>query len=92
MAAQPLTAQVKVWERIEARKIDRHRADPALVQEVEQVVEQLLAVLYAPLDGGPFVIPRHAWTRSPLMKLLASVTYWLYGDDLMSMADAARVI
>ena len=52
LAAQPLTEQVKVFERIECGSLDRHRADPAVVMEVEQAVEQMLAVLYAPLDGG----------------------------------------
>jgi len=92
LAAQPLAAQVNVFERIEAGKIDRHRADVAFVQEVEQAVEQLLYVLYAPLDGGALVVPRDAWTRSPLTRLLASVTYWVYGDELMSMAEAARLL
>ena len=55
-------------------------------------MEQILAVLYAPLDGGTFTVPRDAWTRSPLTKLLASVTYWLYQDELISMADAARLV
>jgi hypothetical protein len=48
--------------------------------------------LYTPLDGGPCLVPRDAWTRSPLMKLLASVTYWLYQDELISLADAARML
>jgi len=90
LAAQPLAAQVKVFERIEAGKLDRLRVDPAFVREVEQAVEQILAVLYAPLDGSTFVVPRDTWTRSPLTKLLASVTYWLYQDELISIADAAR--
>jgi hypothetical protein len=85
-----LTCSVKVWERIERGSLDRHRADPAVVHEVQQAVEQILAVLYAPLDGGTFTVPRDAWTRSPLTKLLASVMYWLYQDDLISPADAAR--
>jgi hypothetical protein len=42
------------------------------------------------LDGGSLVVPRDAWTRSPLTKLLASVTYWLYQEELISMADAGR--
>ncbi len=92
LAAQPLAAQVKVFERIERGTIDRRTVAPAFVQEVEQAVEQLLAVLYTPLDGRPFVLPRDAWTHSPLMKLLASVTYWLYHDDLMSIAEAARLL
>jgi len=92
LVAQPLAAQVNVFERIEAGKIDRHRADVAFVQEVEQAVEHLLAVLYAPLDGGSFIVPRDAWTRSPLTKLLASVTYWLYQDELISPAAAARLL
>ncbi len=92
LAAQPLTEQVKAFERIERGKIDRHRADPACVQEVEQAATQILAVLYAPLDGGALIVPRDAWTRSPLMKLLASVTYWVYQNDLMSMTDAARLV
>jgi hypothetical protein len=91
LAAQPLTKQVKVFERIEAGRIDRRSADPAFVRDVEQAVEHILHVLYTPLDGGPFVVPRDAWTRSPLTKLLASVTYWLYEDELMSIADAARL-
>jgi hypothetical protein len=62
------------------------------VQEVEQAVEHLLAVLCAPLDGGSFIAPRDAWTRSPLTNLLASVTYWLYQDELISMTDAARIL
>ncbi len=32
-------------------------------------------LLSTPLDSDPMIVPRHAWTRSPLMKLLASVTY-----------------
>ncbi len=92
LAAQPLTEQVKVFERIERGKLDRHRADPAFVEEVEQAVEQLLRILYAPLDGSAFIVPRDAWTRSPFMHLLANVTYWLYGDELISMADAARLL
>lgn len=91
LAAQPLAKQVKLFERIEAGKIDRPSADPAFVRDVEQAVEHILAVLYTPLDGGPFVVPRDAWTRSPLTKLLASVTYWLYQDELISLAEAARV-
>jgi hypothetical protein len=90
LAAQPLAAQVKVFERIERGSLDRRTTDPTFVDEVEQAVEQLLAVLYTPLDGRPFVLPRDAWTHSPLMKLLASVTYWLYQDDLISLAEAAR--
>jgi hypothetical protein len=81
-----------MFERIERGSINRRTADPAFVQEVEQAVEQILAVLYAPLDGGTFTVPRDAWTRSPLTKLLASVTYWLYQDELISMADAARLV
>jgi hypothetical protein len=92
LAAQPLTEQVKVFERIERGKLDRHRADPTFIREVEQAVDQIIAVLYTPLDGRPFIVPRDAWTHSPLMKLLASVTYWLYQDDLISMADAARLV
>jgi hypothetical protein len=92
LAAQPLTEQVKVFERIERGSVDRHRADPAFVEEVEQAVAQILAVLYAPLDGTTFVVPRDVWTRSPLTKLLASVTYWLYQDELISMADASRLL
>jgi hypothetical protein len=61
LAAQPLTDQVKVFERIEAGKLDRQHADPRFVQEVEQAVEQMLAVLYAPLDGGTISVPRDAW-------------------------------
>ncbi len=38
------------------------------------------------------MVPRDAWTRLPLTKLLVSVTYWLYQDALISMADAARVL
>ena len=92
LAAQPLTEQVKVFERIERGKLDRHRADPTFIREVEQAVDQIIAVFYTPLDGRPFIVPRNAWTHSPLMKLLASVTYWLYQDDLISMADAARLV
>jgi hypothetical protein len=92
LAAQPLTEQVKVFERIEAGKLDRHRADPAVVREVEQAVAQMLAVLYTPLDGGPMRVPRDAWTRSPLMRVLASVTYWLYAEELISPAAAARML
>ncbi len=92
LAAQPLAEQVKVFERIEQGKIDRRTVDPTFVREVEQAVEQILAVFYTPLDGRPFIVPRDAWTHSPLMKLLANVTYWLYHDDLMSIADAARIL
>ncbi len=92
LAVQPLTEQVKVWERSERGTLDRHRADPAFVEEVEQAATQILAVLYAPLDGTAFVVPRDVWTRSPLTKLLASVTYWLYQDELISMADASRLL
>jgi hypothetical protein len=92
LAAQPLSEQVKVFERIERGNLDRHRADPAVVREVEQAVEQILAVLYTPLDGRPFLMPRDAWTHSPLMKLLASVTYWLYQDDLITQTEAARIV
>jgi len=92
LAAQPLAAQVKVFERIEHGTIDRRTVDPTFVREVEQAVEQVLAVFYTPLDGRPFIVPRDAWTHSPLMKLLASVTYWLYHDDLISIADAARIL
>jgi len=92
LAAQPLTEQVKAFEHIERGKLDRRRADPAFIREVEQAVAQMLAVLYTPLDGGPMRVPRDAWTRSPLMRVLASVTYWLYADELISLADAARVL
>jgi hypothetical protein len=92
LAAQPLAEQVTTFERIERGTIHRRNANPAFVREVEQAVEQMLAVLYTPLDGGPCIVPRDAWTRSPLMELLASVTYWLYQDDLISIADAARVL
>jgi hypothetical protein len=92
LAAQPLAEQLTVFERIAQGNIDRHTADSAFVREVEQAVEQLLAVFYTPLDGRPFVLPRDAWTHSPMMKLLASVTYWVYQDDLISIADAARLL
>jgi hypothetical protein len=92
LAAQPLVAQIKVFERIERGKIDRHSADPVFVHEVEHAVDHILAVLYAPLDGSTFVVPRDAWTRSPLTQLLASVTYWLYEDQLISIAEAARML
>ncbi len=92
VAAQHLPEQVKVFERIERGAIDRATADPAFVHDVEAAVEQILLVLYRPLDGRPFIIPRDAWTASPLMRVLASVTYWLYQDDLISMAEAARVL
>ncbi len=82
LAAQPRTAQVKAFEHIERGTINRRSADPAVVEEVEQAVEQILAVLYAPLDGTAFVVPHDVWTRSPLTQLLASVTYWLYQDEL----------
>jgi hypothetical protein len=55
-----LAGQVKVFARIERGSVNRHRADPAVVREVEQAVEQLLAVFYTPLDGRPFVLPRDA--------------------------------
>jgi len=48
-----------------------------------------------PAPGGGCVppgAPHTTWTGSPLTKLLASVTYWLYGDDVMRMADAARMV
>jgi hypothetical protein len=64
-----------VFERIKRGSLDRHRAEPTVVQEVEQAVEQILAVLYAPLDGTAFVVPHDVRTRSPLTKLLANVTY-----------------
>lgn len=89
---KPLAEQLKVFERIERGAIDRATADPAFVHEVEAAVEQILQVVYQPLDGGPFIVPRDAWTRSPLMRLLASVTYWLYQDELISPADAARLL
>ncbi len=54
-----------MFERIEAGKIDHRHAAPAVVEEVEQAVEQMLYVLYAPLDGDALVVPRDAWTRSP---------------------------
>jgi hypothetical protein len=92
LAAQPLTAQVKVWERIQRGSLNRHRADRAFVREVEQAVAQILAVLYTPLDGGRMLVPRDAWTRSPLMRVLASVTYWLYADELIGHVDAARLL
>ena len=92
LATKPLAEQVKVFERIERGALDRATADPAVVQEVEAAVEQILLVLYQPLDGGPFIVPRDAWTRSPLMRLLASVTYWLYQDELISIAEAARYL
>jgi hypothetical protein len=92
LAAQPLAEQVTIFERIERGKIDRRSADPAFVREVEHAVEHILVVLYTPLDGRPFIVPRDAWTHSALMNLLASVTYWLYQDDLISIADAARVL
>jgi hypothetical protein len=92
LAAQPLTEQVKVFERIERGAIDQTKVDAAFVREVEDAVEQLLHVFYPPLDGGPFVVPRDAWTRSSLMQVLASVTYWLYQDDLISIAEAARLL
>jgi hypothetical protein len=95
LAAQPLAEQVKVFERIERIErgtLDRRSADPRFVQEVEQAVDHILAVLYTPLDGGPMIIPRDAWTRSPLMQLLASVTYWLYGHELISPTEAARLL
>lgn len=92
LAAQPLAEQVKVFERIERGTINRRSADPAFIHEVEQAVRHILAVLYTPLDGGPFLVPRDAWTRSPLMRLLASVTYWLYADELIGHADAARLL
>lgn len=92
LAAQPLGEQVKVFERIERGQIDRQHAAAAVVQEVEQAVRHILTVLYTPLDGGPMIVPRDAWTRSPLMQLLASVTYWLYQDDLISPTEAARLL
>jgi hypothetical protein len=92
LAAQPLAEQVKVFERIERGTIDRRSADPAFVRAVEDAVEHILAVLYTPLDGRAFIVPRDAWTHSPLMQLLASVTYWLYQDDLITNAEAARIL
>ena len=92
MAAQPLTEQVHVFERIERGAIDRTTAAAAFVREVEEAVEQILLVLYHPLDGRPFVLPRDAWTASPLMRLLASVTFWLYQEELISPAEAARIV
>jgi hypothetical protein len=92
LATQPLSEQVKVFERIERGAIQPATADPAFVQDVEAAVEQILLVLYRPLDGRPFMLPRDVWTASPLMRLLASVTYWLYQDDLISMAEAARLL
>ncbi len=91
LADQPLAQQVNVFERIEAGNVPRATADPAFIREVEQAVEAILALLYTPLDGGPLVVPRAAWTRSPLMKLLTSVTYWLYQDDLITATDAAQL-
>jgi hypothetical protein len=38
------------------------------------------------------IIPRDAWTVSPIMRLLAAVTYWLYQEELIGMADAARLL
>ncbi len=84
--------RLKSFERIERGQIDRHSAPPAVMQEVEQAVTHILAVLYTPLDGGPMLVPRDAWTRSPLMQLLASVTYWLYQDELISPTEAARLL
>jgi hypothetical protein len=92
LAQQPLAAQVAVFERIERGKIDRNRATSTFVHEVEEAVDQILAVLYTPLDGGPMLVPRDAWTRSPLMRVLAHVTYWLYSEDLISNAEAARLL
>jgi hypothetical protein len=92
LAAQPITEQVKVFERIERGAIHRAAVDPAFVRQVEDAVEQVLLVLYRPLDGRPFMIPRDAWNHSPLMRLLASVTHWLYQDDLITMAEAARLL
>jgi hypothetical protein len=60
--------------------------------EVEQAVTQTLAVLYTPLDGSHMLVPHDAWTRLPLMRVLASVTYWLYADELIGHADAARML
>ncbi len=37
------------------------------------------------------IVPRDAWTRSPLMKLLASVTYWLFQNERIGIADAAHL-
>jgi hypothetical protein len=92
LSAQPLAAQLKVFECIAAGRLDRRKTGAALVQEIEIAVEQLLHVLYAPLDGGPMIVPRDAWRRSPLMELLAYVTYWLYEDDVISIAEAARLL
>jgi hypothetical protein len=60
--------------------------------EVEQAVTQILAVLYTPLDGSHMLGPCDAWTRSPLMRVLASVTFWLYADALIGHVGAARLL
>jgi len=91
IAAQPLRAQVALFKRITAGRLDRAATDSQVVQQVETAVEELLHVLYAPLDGGPLIVPRDAWTRTPLMELVAKVAFWLYRDDLISIADAARL-
>ncbi len=93
LAEQPLPAQIKLFERIAAGRTPRATADSALVQEVEVAVEQLLHALYAPADGvSPMIVPRDAWTASPIMRLLSEVTYWLYQDELIGVADATRVL
>lgn len=93
LAEQPLLAQTKLFERIAAGRIPRATADAALVHDVEAAVEQLLYALYAPADGvSPMIVPRDAWTASPIMGLLAEVTYWLYQDELIGVADATRLL
>ncbi len=93
LAEQPLLAQIKLFERLAAGRIARTTADATLVQEVEAAVEQLLHALYAPADGvSPMIVPRDAWTASPIMRLLSEVTYWLYQKELIGVADATRLL
>ncbi len=89
---QPLRHQLRVFREIAKGKRPREQTSPAFARVLEAAVEQLLQVLYEPLDGSPMLMPRDAWHRTELGPLLAQVTMWLYGPDLISMVEAAQLL
>jgi hypothetical protein len=95
LAERPLQAQLDVFEQIAQGKISRDQADPSFVTEVEEAVDQILLVLCTPPDVQEPVIealPRDIWTRSETGRLLSSVTWWLYQNDLIALREATILL
>ena len=92
-ASSPLKTECDLLEFVASGKMPRKTTNDDDVAEVTETLQSMIELLCSPIAGGNgYTIPDGFWKQDPIGTTLIRVVWWLRGEELISLDEAAKLL